>query len=178
MHSSLSPVIVIFAASVAGMLAILALLPRKHNSYKAIGTVIGAAALGGPLGDESGHAFMFYYIFSALGIVSAVRVITHTKPVYSALWFVMVVLSTSGLLLTLGSEFMAFAMIIIYGGAILVTYVFVRHPRTPCRRLRRIPPPGCSSHRLFLSDDPQYARRSRFRSTDHPRRRDSSSRPG
>jgi NADH-quinone oxidoreductase subunit J len=52
-------------------------------------------------------------------------VITHTKPVFSALWFILVVCATAGLFLILSAEFMAFAMIIIYGGAILVTYVFV-----------------------------------------------------
>jgi NADH-quinone oxidoreductase subunit J len=37
----------------------------------------------------------------------------------------MVVLSSAGLFLTLAAEFMAFALIIIYAGAILVTYMFV-----------------------------------------------------
>jgi NADH-quinone oxidoreductase subunit J len=67
----------------------------------------------------------FYYVFSAIAIGAAARVITHTRPVYAALWFVMVVLSSAGLFLTLAAEFMAFALIIIYAGAILVTYMFV-----------------------------------------------------
>jgi NADH-quinone oxidoreductase subunit J len=58
-------------------------------------------------------------------VFSAVRVITHSRPVYSALYFVLTVLSTCGLLLLLEAEFMAFATIIIYAGAILVTYLFV-----------------------------------------------------
>ena len=37
----------------------------------------------------------------------------------------LVVLSSAGLFLTLSAEFIAFAMVIIYGGAILVTYMFV-----------------------------------------------------
>jgi len=45
--------------------------------------------------------------------------------VYSALWFVLVVFSSAGLFLTLSAQFMAFAMVIIYAGAILVTYMFV-----------------------------------------------------
>ena len=48
-------------------------------------------------------AMAYYYIFSAIALVSAVRVITHTKPVYAALWFVMTVLACSGLLLATGA---------------------------------------------------------------------------
>ncbi|MEM9296644.1 MAG: NADH-quinone oxidoreductase subunit J, partial [Planctomycetota bacterium] len=51
--------------------------------------------------------------------------ITHPKPVYSALWFILVVVASAGLMVTLSAEFMALAMLIIYGGAILVTYMFV-----------------------------------------------------
>jgi NADH-quinone oxidoreductase subunit J len=68
---------------------------------------------------------MYHYVFSAVAIGAASRVITHSRPIYAALWFVMVVLASAGLFLILDAEFMAFAMIIIYGGAILVTYVFV-----------------------------------------------------
>ena len=73
----------------------------------------------------SGASFIYYYLFSGIAIVSAVRVITHTRPVYAALWFVMVVLASAGLFLVLSAQFMAFAVVIIYGGAILVTYMFV-----------------------------------------------------
>jgi len=66
-----------------------------------------------------------YYVFSTISILSAVRVITHHRPVYAALWFVMVVLASAGLFLTLAAEFLAFAVILIYAGAILVTYMFV-----------------------------------------------------
>ena len=135
MHLSQS--FVIYTATVLGALALLMLTPRKRNPFKIAGAGLGAVTLGWfwiyfhsilisqSFTDEAGRAMIFYYIFSALAIMSAVRVITHQRPVYSALWFVMVVLSTSGLLLVLGAEFMAFAMAIIYGGAILVTYVFV-----------------------------------------------------
>jgi NADH-quinone oxidoreductase subunit J len=41
------------------------------------------------------------------------------------LYFIMVVLSSAGLFLVLEAEFMAFALIIVYAGAILITYMFV-----------------------------------------------------
>ena len=51
--------------------------------------------------------------------------VTHDRPIYSALHFVLVVISSAGLLLMLEAEFMAFALIIVYAGAILITYMFV-----------------------------------------------------
>ena len=46
-------------------------------------------------------------------------------PVIAALYFVLVVIASSGLFLTLHAEFMAFALVIVYAGAILITYLFV-----------------------------------------------------
>ncbi len=127
----------LYVATVVGALALFLMMPRRGYNPRKIGALLGAATLGGVwlwLGrtlfqrEELGialDAIPYYYIFSAIGIASAVRVITHTQPVYSALWFVMVVLSTAGMFLVLGAEFIAFGMVIIYGGAILVTYMFV-----------------------------------------------------
>ena len=134
--------ILLFAASVLGALALVLLMPRPGRNLRPLGGLIAIAALGGAwlavaLGtdlieqltkDKLGLpsvAFAYYYVFSFIAIASAVRVITHKRPVYSALWFIMVVLASAGLLLVLNAEFMAFAMVIIYGGAILVTYMFV-----------------------------------------------------
>jgi NADH-quinone oxidoreductase subunit J len=125
----------LYIASFLGAAALLMMMPHSPRAVRALGGVLGGAALGGTwlmlsqrlpedLGMSRG-AFGYHYLFSFLAIASAVRVITHTRPVYSALWFVMVVLASSGLLLVLGAEFVAFAMILIYAGAILVTYVFV-----------------------------------------------------
>ncbi|MFA9477334.1 NADH-quinone oxidoreductase subunit J [Phycisphaerales bacterium AB-hyl4] len=126
----------IYLASILGAVALLLIMPKRRFNLGLVGAVIGAAALGGlwlflaaslpsELAGIPWETFGYYYLFAAISIVGAVRVITHTRPVYSALWFVMVVLSSAGLLLILAAEFMAFAMIIIYGGAILVTYMFV-----------------------------------------------------
>lgn len=131
----------LYIATVLGGLALLLIMPKRRGNVPALGALLGGAALGGTwLALASGvvgesvfdrltgltpMAFTYYYVFSAIAIVAGVRVITHTRPVYSALWFVMVVLASAGLLLVLAAEFMAFAMIIIYAGAILVTYMFV-----------------------------------------------------
>lgn len=125
----------LYIASILGGLALLMMMPRGGFTPLKLGMLLGAATLGGlwlflarslpsATGLEDG-AFLYYYPFSFIAIGAAARVITHTKPVYAALWFIMVVIASAGLFLTLSAEFMAFAMLIIYGGAILVTYMFV-----------------------------------------------------
>ena len=125
----------LYIASAIGALALFLMMPRRGYNPRKIGSLLGAMTLGGlwlylspqfppTLGIDT-TAFAYHYVFGGLAILSAVRVITHTQPVYAALWFVMVVLASSGLFLLLGAEFVAFAMVIIYGGAILVTYLFV-----------------------------------------------------
>jgi len=128
----------LYIASAVGAVALFMMMPRGRGTMVRIGALLGAATLGAlwlvlhrQLPTDVAQmgigiaGWAYYYIFSALAVGAAARVITHTKPVYAALWFVMVVLASSGLFLVLQAEFMAFAMVIIYGGAILVTYVFV-----------------------------------------------------
>jgi NADH-quinone oxidoreductase subunit J len=125
----------LYIASALGACSLLLLMPRRGYNPALLGAPLGGVALGAMWLMLSQHMVQhpgisdpargYYYIFSAIAIGSAARVITHTKPVYAALWFVMVVLSSAGLFLVLDAEFMAAALVIIYGGAILVTYVFV-----------------------------------------------------
>ena len=56
---------------------------------------------------------------------SAALMITSRKPVYAALWFAMVTFSTCGLFLLQSAPFLAAATIIVYAGAIIVTFLFV-----------------------------------------------------
>jgi len=131
-----APPLLLYLATAAGGLGLLLMMPQAKRPTRTIGALIAAAALGaawiGVCQATKGYGWRidagaqtFYYIFSAIAIVAAVFVIASRKPVYAALWFVMVVLASAGLFLTLTAEFMAFAMVIIYGGAILVTYMFV-----------------------------------------------------
>lgn len=95
------------------------------------GGILGGAALAGLLVFLAGRfgpsesVNGYFYLFAGLAIVSASRVITHPRPVYCVLYFILVVLSVTGLMLLLSAEFLAVALVIIYAGAILVTYAFV-----------------------------------------------------
>lgn len=95
------------------------------------GLVVGAAGLAGLAvylaawigpGDDGR---VFFVIFALLAIVGALSVISHRRPVYSAVYLVLVVLAVTGLCVLAAAEFLAAALVIVYGGAILVTYVFV-----------------------------------------------------
>ena len=68
---------------------------------------------------------MFFYIFSAAALVGGVLTVTSRNPIYSALWFASVVLSTAGLFLLASAPFLAAGTIIVYAGAIIVTFLFV-----------------------------------------------------
>ncbi len=68
---------------------------------------------------------MFFYVFGIASVVGAALMITARDPVHSALWFAVVVLSTSGLFLMAGAGFLAAGTVIVYAGAIIVTFLFV-----------------------------------------------------
>ena len=126
---------VFYIATVLGALAVWLIMPSKGSKHKKLGALLGLAALGGLLlfllrqtggvGGEQARPDIFYYVFTLIAVLAAVRMITHPRPVYAALYFVLVVLAVAGLFIVLEAEFMAFALIIIYTGAILVTYMFV-----------------------------------------------------
>ncbi|MDX2036012.1 MAG: NADH-quinone oxidoreductase subunit J [Isosphaeraceae bacterium] len=67
----------------------------------------------------------FFYLFAITALAGAILTITSRSPVYSALWFASVILSTSGLFLLCGAQFLAAGTVIVYAGAIVVTFLFV-----------------------------------------------------
>ena len=122
----------LYSACVIGALALYLLVRPGPRGAKVFGIILGLGALAWltlesvkSSIDTTDRPGVFFVIFSLIAIASAVRMITHHRPIYSALYFVMVVLSSAGLFLLLEAEFMAFALIIVYAGAILITYVFV-----------------------------------------------------
>lgn len=66
-----------------------------------------------------------FTVLAAFTLMSAVATISLSKPVYSAIWFAMTLLGTAGLLMVQGAQFLAVAVVVVYAGAILVTFLFV-----------------------------------------------------
>lgn len=121
---------VLYGLIALGALGVCLALPRKGMTPQILGAILGGLAAGLLflfMGLKAGKQIpnIYFYIFSLIGVGSALRVITHPRPVYAALYFVMTVIASGGLFLLLSAEFMAFALIIVYAGAILITYLFV-----------------------------------------------------
>src|SRR3954469_24079707 len=129
----ISPLVILVLCAVAGVGTVLLLPSRREASLRKVGGVILLAAglilaalmVRMTAGSAQGGMGPYFWIFSAIAIIGAIRVVTHPKPVYSALYFVLTVFASAGLFLLLWAEFMAAALVLIYAGAILVTYVFV-----------------------------------------------------
>jgi NADH-quinone oxidoreductase subunit J len=66
-----------------------------------------------------------FSLCAAGAVFCAVLMITSRNPVYSALWFALVTLNVCGLFLLQFAPFLAAATVIVYAGAIVVTFVFV-----------------------------------------------------
>jgi NADH:ubiquinone oxidoreductase subunit 6 (subunit J) len=115
---------------ILGFLAVYLLLPRVRGYPIAWGEALAGLAVlaGGWLLIERRLALVetiLFYSFSAIAIVSGGLMITQRNPVRAALSFALVVLSTCGLFLLQAAPFLMAATIIIYAGAIIVTFLFV-----------------------------------------------------
>jgi NADH-quinone oxidoreductase subunit J len=69
-------------------------------------------------------AFIFY-LFAITAVVAGFMVVISKNPVHSVLWLILTFLSASGLFITLGAEFVAMLLIIVYVGAVAVLFLFV-----------------------------------------------------
>src|ERR1700731_2583674 len=70
------------------------------------------------------HLILFV-TFSAFCVAGAVNLLVQKHPIHSALSLIVVMIALAGLYLLLGAEFVAAVQIIVYGGAIMVLFVFV-----------------------------------------------------
>jgi NADH-quinone oxidoreductase subunit J len=66
-----------------------------------------------------------FYVFAALLVLAAVRVISTRNPVHAALWLVLAFFTASGIWLLLGAEFLAITLVLVYVGAVMVLFLFV-----------------------------------------------------
>ena len=66
-----------------------------------------------------------FYAFSSVTITAALLVTLSRNPVHSVLWLILAFLSSAGLFVLLGAEFVAMLLIIVYVGAVAVLFLFV-----------------------------------------------------
>lgn len=68
---------------------------------------------------------VLFYLFAAVMLFAALRVITARNPVHAVLFLVLAFFNMSGLWLLLQAEFLAIALIMVYVGAVMVLFLFV-----------------------------------------------------
>jgi NADH-quinone oxidoreductase subunit J len=66
-----------------------------------------------------------FYLFALVTVVAGMLVTTSRNPVHSVLWLILAFLSSAGLFVLLGAEFVALLLIIVYVGAVAVLFLFV-----------------------------------------------------
>jgi len=68
---------------------------------------------------------IIFFVLAAMCVLGAVSLILQRHPIHSALSLIVVMVALAGLYLLMGAEFVAAVQIIVYGGAIMVLFVFV-----------------------------------------------------
>lgn len=68
---------------------------------------------------------VLFFVFAGFAIASAISMVYHKNPLYSAISLIGVFLSLSSIYLLLAAPFIAIVQVLIYAGAIMVLVVFV-----------------------------------------------------
>ena len=66
-----------------------------------------------------------FYLFAISAITGGLFTVISRQPVHSVLWLILAFLSSAGLFVLLGAEFVAMLLVIVYVGAVAVLFLFV-----------------------------------------------------
>ena len=66
-----------------------------------------------------------FYLFAAITVVSALRVVTARNPVHAALFLVLTFCTAAAIWMLLKAEFLAITLVLVYVGAVMVLFLFV-----------------------------------------------------
>jgi NADH-quinone oxidoreductase subunit J len=70
-------------------------------------------------------AALAFYVFAVVTVAAGLMVTVSRNPVHSVLWLILAFLSSAGLFVLVGAEFVAMLLIIVYVGAVAVLFLFV-----------------------------------------------------
>ena len=70
-------------------------------------------------------AALAFYLFAISALVGGLFTVISRNPVHSVLWLILSFISSAGLFVLLGAEFVAMLLIIVYVGAVAVLFLFV-----------------------------------------------------
>lgn len=68
---------------------------------------------------------IIFYVFSAILVFAAFKVITAKNPVHSVMFLVLAFFTTSAHWIMLEAEFLAITLVLVYVGAVMVLFLFV-----------------------------------------------------
>ena len=68
---------------------------------------------------------LLFYIFAAILLIAALRVITARNPVHAALYLVLAFFTAAAIWMLLRAEFLAIVLVLVYVGAVMVLFLFV-----------------------------------------------------
>jgi len=66
-----------------------------------------------------------FYVFAAVLLFAALRVITVRNPVHAALYLILAFFQASGIWMLLKAEFLSITLVLVYVGAVMVLFLFV-----------------------------------------------------
>ena len=70
--------------------------------------------------------FVFaFYLFAISAVTAGLMVVMSRNPVHSVLWLILAFLSSAGLFVLMGAEFVAMLLMIVYVGAVAVLFLIV-----------------------------------------------------
>ena len=72
-----------------------------------------------------GFAAFAFYLFAITAVISGGLVVLSRNPVHSVLWLILAFISSAGLFVLLGAEFVAMLLVIVYVGAVAVLFLCV-----------------------------------------------------
>ncbi|MCM1128918.1 MAG: NADH-quinone oxidoreductase subunit J [Alistipes senegalensis] len=68
---------------------------------------------------------ILFYLFAAILVLAALRVVTAGNPVHAALYLVLSFFSAAAIWILLEAEFLALILVLVYVGAVMVLFLFV-----------------------------------------------------
>jgi NADH-quinone oxidoreductase subunit J len=135
-----SPGLQLAIAALFGAVGVYLLLPKPKLRSVTMGTFLALASLAvlglflvtrfaSPLltrtGDTDPVGSAMFWVFSSAATLFSFVLLTQRNPARGAIAFAFVILSTCGLFLLLAAPFLMAATIVVYAGAIVVTFLFV-----------------------------------------------------
>ncbi|MEY8881214.1 NADH-quinone oxidoreductase subunit J [Donghicola sp. XS_ASV15] len=70
-------------------------------------------------------AELSFYLFALSTVIGGLMTVLGRNPVHSVLWLILAFISSAGLFVLMGAEFVAMLLVIVYVGAVAVLFLFV-----------------------------------------------------